>query len=460
MNSERAIAILVSMTQEQLAATADELDELVSLQLVAAIDPWVLKPMQTLRALFARYGGSEVGADAIWTRTWLQQAMQNLDAKLRSDFHRTVTSDGKLALEELERAEMRSALGLVSDPDARTLAQQTGWTLANVIAPGARMIPFPPDPAPLYAMTRLGQSVLEHGRPRLQRYGSVPVAELLKTVRRAEAKMQQLAEQIQTIDAGLGFVRKGRHQVLAGLVKSGLGAQQAVQAYQQAQQYTRRADGHPAEPPHMAVTLVRHACDTKNPAVAEQRLRAAEAALVRRGIPSGPQTRGAAKSLLGFQDLEAAASRFVELCRAVNPLIGSDPNVMRYAARLMPAQATPAELAQRCQAAAAVLIRAGFLRYPHVEGTAVALAAMARDAASVNAVAARFLEIVQALRPDEQWVGASAVEQGAMELTACPGTPQEVAATARALSTQLAAGSRTRQEAFELACSLAKRVAF
>lgn len=459
MKCVRAIAILAALTQGQMSATWEELDELGRLQLVATLDPVALRSLGKLRDLWARHGAG-AGPDAIWTRTWLQRALAELEARLRSDFHRTVTSDAKLAMQEMERAEMRGALGLLSDPEARAQAQHTAATLANLISPNARMTPCPPEPAPLYAVTRLGEAVLFMGQPRLPRYGALPIAELARSVRKADSKMGALTEQVRTIDAGLGFVRKGRHQVVAGLIKSGLDAQQAVAAYQQAQQYTRRPDAHPAEPPHLAVTLVRHACDTKNPVVAEQRMRAAEGALLRRGLPSGPQTRGAAKSLLGFPDLEAAASRFVDLCRALGPIAGADPSLLRYAARLMPVQAAPVQLAQRCQAVAASLVHGGFHRLIHVDATTVALAAMARDDGSVQAVVARFLEIWQLLRQEQQWMSGTTLAQGAVELTACPGTPQEAVATARALAAQLSAGGRAAHEAFDLACSLSKRVAF
>jgi hypothetical protein len=308
-------------------------------------------------------------------------------------------------------------------------------------------------------MTRMGEAMLAQVQARQTRYGAVPLAEFLRSFRKAHDRMQQLTQQVRAIDAGLGYVRKGKHQVVAGLIKSGLPVQQAVSAFQQAQQRVRRAGTHPAEPPHLAVTLVRHAMDTKSVDLADQRMVSAEKALLRRGIPAGPATRGAAKSLLGSPNLEAAADRFVELCGWLQPLVGRDENLLRYAARLMPVQSSPRQLAQRCQVAARMLAQGGYANQGRIDATSVALAALSSDDTALGAVVTRFADIVRRIVQGQMGSPSSAVNP-ALELTACPGSPEEAVATAQALALQLSEGGRPTGEAFELACSLAKRVAF
>lgn len=460
MNCVRAIAILDSMAKGQLTATPKELDELVKHELVVELDPWILTALGGVRQLWQTYAGQAASIpNGFWNPSWLQMALRALEEKLRSDLHRAITSNAKLDLEEHERIAMRRGLGLLTDPEASAQAQQTAHILDNVLAPNTRLVACPPDPSPVYGVTRLAGMLLVQGQVRQAKLAAVEVGEFVKTLRKAEAKMQQLTQQVEAIDQELGFVRKGRHQVVAGLIKSGLPAQQAVPAYQQAEQRARRIGGHPAEPPHLAVTMVRHAMDTRDVGVAEQRMRAAEAALLRRGVPSGPVTRGAAKSLLGFPDLEVAAARFVELCGWLNQLVAGDPGVVRYAARLMPVKSDPRELALRCQAAAQMLHRAGYGNGGRVDPTAVALAAMSTNPNALGGVVSRFIEILRLVSQGQVGSRTSNIN-GALELTACPGTPQEVVATARDLSLRLSAGGRSSNEAFELACSLAKRVAF
>lgn len=289
---------------------------------------------------------------------------------------------------------------------------------------------------------------------RLARFADVPLKSFLAPFDKAEAKMFAFSNDVAAIAAGVGYVPKNREQIVIGLAKVGVPPANAVGIYRAGIAATSTRDA--------AVTCARNAAVHGGPEQAAQRLREAEHALRRVGFPPTPIAMGAAKSLLGFA-LEPGVLRFVEIYRRLEQAFGRGEILFKYTARLMPASGSAADVVGRAVAAASSLVYQSpsgeRARAPDVRAAAVALASMVKTQDRVPEIVARFRQIEAELVR----TGISTLrtmEADALECIACPGTPQEVAATVAALLGQVAAGREPKRADVAVAVAFAKRFAF
>jgi hypothetical protein len=303
----------------------------------------------------------------------------------------------------------------------------------------------------VYGITRKGQRVLGDLGIRLSRFAGHPLATFLKPFEKTDAKMRAFSQEVSTLADSVGYVRKGKVQVVIGLAKTGLPAQEAFSVYQSALQGTRAPD--------VAVTCARNAAQAGSPAHVAGKLGACHQALLKAGFPNLPIVQGTAKALLPFSPPDAGIPRFVELWNRMKQVYGQSDDVYKYAARLMPAAGTPAEVVERVVHAARIL-GASLHDRASLGRASVAIGSMVREDAAVPATCARFVEIERGLVKARLCGTQAEAEAHALECVACPGTPDEVVAVVGALSRRLASGGRTPDEALTIGAAFAKRFAY
>src|SRR5262249_11173573 len=265
----------------------------------------------------------------------------------------------------------------------------------------------------LYAITRRGSSVAHDLGARIARFAALPLAAFLQQFDKVERKMAAFSNEIATLSAGIGYVKKNPHQVVIGLAKTGAPATDATDLFPR----SLRPTGAPA----VAGTCAANATSFGNPQQVAQRLSEAQHALHRAGCPRTPVVAGAAKSLLPFESLDAGAARFVAIARLLEArnLTRGDATI-KCAARLMSAEGAPAELVGRAVVAFAQL--ATFLSDREVcASAAVALASMVPDADAVGPAVHRLIDIQRELVRARISHGSLAITD-ALECVACPGT--------------------------------------
>jgi hypothetical protein len=447
MTGSRAALVLRGLEKNQLTAEAHEIDELLKRGMAVEAFPEQLRDLGRLCALRDEF--FEYLAQHPFSREAMVQALADVERKLKDEWYRLRTAKARLQEHERHRVELRWALGLLSDP-AEQAALRRIMEDARLLEQGTNYVACASLGSEVYAITQLGMRVRAELKLRLARFGEAPFASFLKAFEKTDAKMTSLGDEIAKLSYHVGHVRKNKDQVVIGLVKSGLPANQALAAYHESMQHTFAPD--------VAVTCTRSAVAFGGTAIAAQMLQRATQALYSEGFPHTPIVSGAAKSLLAWNPPESAAPRFVELFRGVNQL---DPRRgdARYklTARLMPAFGWPREVIAR-------VVRAGHLlaASPPATGDAlkvgVALASMVKSDDQLPALVERYLAIAREL-VRSGLSHPSAVEDHALECVACAGTPDEVVASVRALCRKLA-GQRGLGDPMAVAVAFAKRFAY
>lgn len=449
MTGQRAGAVLAGLETHQLSFTADEIEELLKLELAVEADPDDLAKIQWLVPAVREL--AEASIDDPNAAQTIAIKLHETEEELKGDWYRMKTSKAKIAAREQERITMRRTLGVLSDkPTLERLAKIIHQ--GRELSPGAQYCACEALGSELYALTSKGVRVRRQLEPRLERYGTLPFKTFMQSFAKTEAKMQAFSGEIATLSQNIGYVKKNPHQVVIGLAKTGVPAAQALGAYQAALRQTRAPD--------IAVTCARNATDGSTEAAAN-RLRAATHALQSAGLPNTPVVMGLAKTLLPFEPVASGIPRLTELLQLLKQAFPHDELVYKLAGRLMPAAGTPTEVVQRALATLSLLnqmasekVRDGDRRIP-----AVALASMVRDDAALPALVARFRAIEQELLRHRVSLPNS-VEGDALECVACPGTPVEVAETVRALLAQLARGRDVQRADVAVAVAFAKRFAY
>ncbi|HEU0030408.1 MAG TPA: hypothetical protein VFQ53_07245 [Kofleriaceae bacterium] len=448
---QRTLEILRNFDAGPLACTADEIEELLAAGLVIEADPDDAATLQWLGPAVYQSIGMDI--DNPLAASALQQKLDDATTELKSGWYRFKKSKEVLAAREQDRILLRRVLAVLHDKVAypRLAAQLQN---NRKLPPNSTYRAAPELGDELYAVTKLGLRVRAALEPRVERYADVPLSKFLQTMAKTEAKMQAFAQDVATLDANIGYVKKNRHQVVIGLVKSGAGVQGALDTYRSAFQTTGAPD--------VAVTLTRNAATFGGPQHAAQRLRAAQQALKKAGFQLTDVVQGAAKTLLAFEPLDAGAYRFTEIHNllARNRLAQGDL-LVKLTARLMPAHGAPDEVVNRALQANQLLgqtQRARTMRDEQV-AAAVALASMVREDAALPGLVQRFREIEAALVQS----GVSPyphADNDALECVGCPGTPSEVVDTVRNLTYQVARGREPTRADIAVAVSFAKRFAY
>jgi hypothetical protein len=449
MNCDRAVTILQGLLTKHLEADHDELDELLKAGLVVEADPAILELARRIEALRGDY--PEFFHDATAPREALQHALEDVEKKLKNDWYRMRTSNASLAEQEENRVQLRRTLGEVADPETAAVLQRTTEESGRV-AQGALYLPCPAVGRAVYAITRKGHRALGELATRIARFAGQPLSAFLKPFEKVDAKMRAFSREVTTLSDNVGYVRKGKTQVVIGLVKTGLPAQQALGVYQNALQGTRAPD--------VAVTCARNAAQEGSPAHVVHKLGACHQALLKAGFPNAPIVQGAAKALLPFSPPSAGIPRFVEIFNRMKKAYGQSDDVYKFTARLMPASGTPAEVVGRVMQAARLLGYSLHGRRASLGRASVALASMVREDAAIPGICTRFVEIERGLVAARLCGSEAEAEAHALECVACPGTPQEVVAVVGALCRRLASGGRTSDEALTIGAAFAKRFAY
>ena len=447
MKVERAARLLYDASRGQLTATAPELDELSREGLVLTVAAWASRALGELNELATSHGSERDPLDP----AWLRQVLTKVEGELRSDLHRMVTSHEALHKQELERASMRRLLGLLEDPSLveglrRATAQRA---TREPLLPG-------PDRSLLVSLSPVGRRALPAITARLARSGSEPLAAFLKRFLKAEQGMRSLAEGAAYLSQGVGQVAKGKAQVVTGLLKTGLPPERALAAFQRAGTVVGALQA-PKEAAHLAVSCVRGA-GQGDPAVEARRLAAMVGFLASKGFRDGA-ARGAAKALLAAPDHAAALARFTHFFRVLEGWQIHGDDRYKFAARLLPAPGSDAEVIERLSDMATLSLASPLAKHPRRVQIDVALASMTTTRPSVKPTLERYLGLVVAL-------GRSGLPRGsdpydlALECMSCRGEPAEVVALAWQAAAHLSGGHAPNPEQMAMACAFAKRFAY
>jgi hypothetical protein len=447
MNARRALEILDGFTRNQLAFTAQEVDELVKAKLVAEVKPFDYQTLQWLTTAVIEAGQSWGDPELV---AKLEAKYAELDERLKSDWHRFTTTKKHVAEEEQTLRALRRLLAHVKDPvEMARLAE---------IAPNTQYRKCAALGDELYAITARGSRVAAALRSRVDRYKDFPLAAFLKAFDKTEAKMDAFAGDISTLSTNIGYVKKNPHQVVIGLAKTGKPAAEALHAYRNGVRMTGAPD--------VAVTIARNAASYGGSDNVTGRLQAAVQLLQRAGFPRTPVTFGAAKTLLPFEPLESGVQRFNQISALLNQQpafrVPAEANV-KLTARLMPADATPADLVRRAAIAyqALLQVETGTHLQANDRFDAVAIAAMVRSDDQIMPLVVRRhaieIELVRHHITTTEWAGADS-----LECVACPGTPTEVAETVGTLMQQIARkqGRDPQRGDVAIAVAFAKRFAY
>ncbi len=450
MNGTRAIQIFHGFRQGQLSFEANEIDELIKLDLVIEGDPRDLALLEQVQPVVQQYAETTIGDPEAPQKVAARLA--EIEEKLKSSWSRLTTRDSKVKAQETERKQLRRALAVLNDQITRGRLLTLGFTpLAT---------PWFPCQAlgdEVYALTQKGARVEQQLALRGERYGAHPLAAFVKQFDKTEAKMASFSSEIATLSKNIGYVKKNPHQVVIGLAKTGMPATQALGVY--------NANMRAVHAPDVAVTYARNAAEHGGAQAVAERIRAAQRALRNVGFVESPEVMGAAKTLLPYR-IEDGAARFKEIFNAVaasGVADGEFPIAVKCTARLMPADGAPAEVVQRVIAAVNALRRFP-VNYPqgHEGMLATALASMVRDLPAVGQLVERFRQVEVAL-VKAGVCNSAMTNQTALECVTAPGTPAEVADTVKALAYQVATkNDRAEPNAADVAvaASFAKRFAF
>lgn len=426
----------------------EDIEELLAIALAVEADPedlalvgWLESTVEDLLRQPNTVAGALEGLEAL---------LRLADKDLKNDWFRMTTGRAELDRREAERVTVRRALGLMRDPAVQAtfieIAKQ-----ATVIAPKARYVACPALGIEVYALTHKGTAVGRALRPRLGRFTGVPLRTFLASFDKVDAKMRAFAAVVHALDGNIGFVKKNRHQVVIGLAKTGLPAQQALGTYHDAMKRVGTPDG--------AVTCARNATMFGGTEPSAIRLQQAEHALRNAGLPICPMLLGAAKCLLAFDPVDRGVPRFLAMKRSLDRVFGPNEINYKHAARLIASAGQTEEVMNRVEITMHAL---AIHPDPHGNGAhlpslAVAIAAMVKNGSMVDAAVVRFRELEARLVKAD----LAAIEESpnlALECIGCPGSPEEVVATVRALTMHVAAGATTPAH-IAIAVAFAKRFA-
>ena len=452
MNCQRAAAVLRGLEKNMLDVESEEIDAILALGLALEADPDDLALLQWLQSVVREHGHTNVGDPH--AREALASSLRETEERLKSDWYRIKASKEDIAQKEAARVAMRRAVAILGDGLAMAPLTKIVED-SRQLAPGAPWVACERLGSERYALTHKGWRVRGQLKMRLARFAEVPFRSFLHVFDKSEAKMLAFSNEIATLSANVGYVKKNRHQVVIGLAKASTPTAQTLASYQAA---LRKV-----EEPHTAVTCTRSAATLGGPAKAARRLEEAQRALQRVGFPATPIVMGSAKALLGFA-LEPGVLRFVEIHRRLEQAFGRGDEVLfKFTARLMPAAGMPADVVGRVVVAASSLVyQAPATERAHgrdVRAAAVALASMVRSQDAVGPIVARFRQVeAELVRAGISTLHT--VEGDALECVGCAGTPQEVVGTVSALLTQLSSGRQPDRSDVAVAVAFAKRFAY
>lgn len=452
MTGQRALILLQAFADPAAPrddVTAREIDELLSAGLLTEADRDDVALLEWLVPVIAAYLPAGLVSDGAPVIAALEAAHRELHEDLQSDWYRMTRGAETIREAEGKRATLRRALAVARD--GQTMARLAKLTADRAALPAqAQYLPCALGDE-LYAVTKRGHDVASELAVRIARYRDAPLASFVKAYDKATGKLAAFASDVGRLARGIGSVRKNQHQVVIGLVKSGLAVDQALASF-------HGVNG--AQAPGDAVAATRAAATTGgDPRDARKRLNEAIRALAALGL-KGEQAANAAKTLLPFEPLAAGAQRFSMLYNALIAAGVRGDATYKCAARLMPARGEPAAILDRARTAWRLVGQ-----HPSASGDpspaliGVALAAMVDDANDLGSLVTRFREIERALIA-AGISGRTHAETDALECVACPGTPTEVVATVAAIIVQLPRGAALTRGEVAIAVAFAKRFAY
>lgn len=447
MNCKRAVAVLEGgEALDGAPPTAAEVAELQRFALVQSIEQRDLDFIDECQlAVRLELGGVLSECDLIRTE-WVDRRLSSLEAQQRHPLGGLLAPPAVRWDREARRAELRRLRGVLVDHE-RAVALR-----ALVTAPMALRTSKITVSGRLWAATDGAQRLLAALHPRLARVGDEPLSVFMKRFTKASERMAQAADAAHAIARGIGDVRKGKSQVVLGLMKTGLAPARAVADYDAAMVLSRHVDARSR--PHVAVSIVRAA---RGGSVEQGRARLAEATqrLRDRLRDVGGEGRGALARAVVAHDGPHAIDRAIALCGVVGAAFrrASSDDVERLAGALMGARGEPDAIAARLGTVSARL-SAPRRKHPRHPAVAVGLTAALDGVGSVDDAVARFEALCQALSTSE--LRHYDALDLALALGSCPGSPAEQVALILQLSTALA----PEDERVRMAAALARRFAY
>lgn len=453
MRCDEVLALLGDLSRGANRAQPPQIRFLLDRGLVTLLDPYFLE-IYRLALDEAGAEGARMPLPALLDPGKFQIRLRALEHDLRSDLHRATTGAARLWEEERTRSRLRMLVGVLGDP---ALAPRLAETVQQAAALGkAPLVPCAGLPF-LLALTPLGQQAGSSLYERRARFAQKPFDEFYKQFKKSEDKLDALARSAAWLTEAVGPVPRNKHQIVVGLIKSGLPPEQAASAFQQGMRHNRL--GTKNEPPHLATALVRSAAQQRHELAAEARRLAEAAALLTRRFGDSPTTRGAAKTLLPFADLQQGLARLVQLRDGAMELRLDTEESLKAASRLMGvADATPRDLLLRLRSALRELSQGPLRQHPRARAVAVAIAATAPDAAATHR---RLLALLAAYQARPLPPGAEPLDL-ALDSLGCPGEPPEVVSTVVHAAARFAAQQRSAVGPSHLAtaCAFARQITF
>jgi len=421
MTCGRVVAILRGLESNNLQVQANEIDALIKAGAVVEADPDVFFALARIQALRAKLPELDDAMSVVS----LQTSLAGIETKLKDEWHRIRASKEEIREEEQLRVAIRFALGQLSDPgrgaSLRMLHEQ------RVLLPdGATYVACPSLGCELYAITHRGRSMCHELELRIGRFDAVAFPVFVKMFDKTYAKMDKFVQNLAEFSQGVPEVRKHRGQILVGLVKSGLSAQDATGTYRE--MLSQR------QPPEVAVTCARNLTKYGRPNEAHHALERARTALQSANFHDSAHCNlnGLARGLLAYDPPESGIPRLVELTRAVMAMFPQTQDATKHAARLMPSGGTAPEVMRRvsivAQSIAAHPERGGV----DVVKVSVALASMTPREDVLPGVVNRFFHLRGLLQQEAGSQPALAADY-ALECVPCPGTPEEIVSIVRSI---------------------------
>lgn len=417
MIGDRALALLTKwQSGGRPNATRDERKALVKSGFVVVVPAGSLERIRRYEALdfHAEPDGYRSAGD-------VAEELAAVEGRLRSDWHRMISFAATLRAEEERRAQLRSLLGVRSDPEA--------W--AELVAHHRAIRQTPRDVTWLRegdevsAITELGWRAAVALHTRYGRFADAPLEDFVRPFLRAERGMERLGQSTQALRTALGSFR-GSELALVGLLKTGLPPQDALGRWRAATNRLPRQGLMAVERPHLAVAMVRIAGAGPLDA-ADRQLVAANRALRHAGFPETPVVRALGRLVAAAGDPGAGAERLRRLAAGIGAAAGDEG--LKAAGRMLTAPGSADE----------VLVRyARAVKGGHAVPVSATLAACSSSVHGLELLADRWRELGKEL-VERRAFRAGRVPASAVELVAVGGTPKEVVETVRQLVAHLPA---------------------
>lgn len=454
MKCSEALTILSHLTQRQVTAHPQHLQELCRAELVFEIDPALLELADAFIWAIDAFGMSSAPPHSLLDPSWLQIRLDEIEGKLTSGFSRGFSRKATIWSWEQRRAKLRALIGALSYSHVHE-AFMRAVRIKPLLGP-TPMLAVAADQR-VYAIALRGHRLLGALSVRQARYQNEALHTFMKRFMKSEMQIRRLKDAATVIDMGIGEVPKARGQIIIGLIKSGLAPDDAVRTYQQGKDLANWVPY--KEQPAMAVNYVRGAPQLGGPQRVASKMAELMRLVQRAGLGGGADgDKRIARALLGVPNPAAGLERAKELLWTLQHTSPRyDGDVFKATARLLSTPGTPKELAIRL----AFITNALRKRQPshfviHRDDAALSLAAAMTQSGAEQAVVERFLAIYAELERQRIPPGTNIHELAAL-LAPHPGTPTELVHTLSTAAISVSNESTPTPADYAFAASFIKR---